>query len=301
MSNTASRDDPSDPEELRAALEWQIDAGADQAIGTQALDRYALAKRDADAKTARNRAKAEAVAQAQSLPRDSAPAPAPTRRARPLPPLQSEESALRSARDLAQGARTLEELKAALESFDGCPLKTTATNTVFADGAPDAKIMLIGEGPGANEDRQGLPFVGRAGQLLDAMLRSIGLDRRENAYITNVVFWRPPGNRTPTPAEIAVCLPFVERHIELLDPEILMFLGGISAKSLLGRSEGILKLRGKWASYQHTGLPRPLPALPTLHPAFLLRQPAQKRNAWRDLLSFQDKLRELGLKASPES
>ena len=295
MSNTASRDDPSDPDPLRAALEWQIDAGADQAIGVEALDRYALARQEAEAKAARNRAKAEAVAQSQSLPRDTAPAPA--RSARPLPPLQSEESALRSARDLAQGAGTLQELKAALESFDGCPLKATATNTVFADGAADAKIMLIGEGPGANEDRQGLPFVGRAGQLLDAMLKSIGLDRRKNAYITNVVFWRPPGNRTPTPAEIAVCLPFVERHIELLDPEILMFLGGISAKSLLGRSEGILKLRGKWASYQHPGLPRPLPALPTLHPAFLLRQPAQKRNAWRDLLSFQDKLRELGLSA----
>ena len=299
MSNTASRDDPSAPELLKAALEWQMEVGADQAIGTEALDRYALAERATEAKAARNRARAEAVAQAQPPRRNAAPAAAAS--ARPLPPLQSEEAALRSARELAQGAQTLEELKAALESFDGCPLKATATTTVFADGAPDAKIMLIGEGPGANEDRQGLPFVGRAGQLLDAMLESIGLDRRKNAYITNVVFWRPPGNRTPTPAEIAVCLPFVERHIELLDPEILMFLGGISAKSLLGRSEGILKLRGKWASYQHAGLPRPLPALPTLHPAFLLRQPAQKRNAWRDLLAFQDKMRELGLTASPES
>ena len=297
MSNTASRDDPSDLEVLRAALEWQVEAGADQAIGKEALDRYALAAQAADAKAARNRARAEAVAQAQPLPSNAAPAPAAG--ARPLPPLQSEEAALRSARELAQGAQTLEELKAALEAFEGCPLKATATNTVFADGASDAKIMLIGEGPGANEDRQGLPFVGRAGQLLDAMLNCIGLDRRKNAYITNVVFWRPPGNRTPTPAEIAVCLPFVERHIELLDPEILMFLGGISAKSLLGRSEGILKLRGKWASYQHAGLPRPLPALPTLHPAFLLRQPAQKRNAWRDLLSFQDKMRELGLAETP--
>ena len=136
---------------------------------------------------------------------------------------------------------------------------------------------------------QGVPFVGSSGQLLDQMLRAIGLDR-ERVYITNVLFWRPPGNRTPNPQEIAACLPFVERHIELADPEVLVFAGGMSAKTLLGRSEGILKLRGHWRPYQHAGLSHPIPALPTLHPAYLLRQPAQKRMAWRDLLQLKQAL-----------
>ena len=150
--------------------------------------------------------------------------------------------------------------------------------------------MILGEGPGAQEDRQGLPFVGVSGQLLDRMLACIGLDRT-GAYISNVLFWRPPGNRTPTGNEIAACLPFVERHIELVDPEYLLLLGGSSAKTLLGRSEGILRLRGKWAHYQHPGLARPIPALASLHPAYLLRQPAQKRLAWRDLMALQAAMR----------
>jgi len=163
-------------------------------------------------------------------------------------------------------------------------------NLVFADGNPQAKVMVIGEGPGAQEDRQGLPFVGVSGQLLDRMLGCIGLDRT-TVYITNVLFWRPPGNRTPTASEIATCLPFVERHIELVDPDYLLFVGGISAKTLLGRSEGILKLRGRWAHYQHVGLARPIPAMASLHPAYLLRQPAQKRLAWRDLLALKAAIR----------
>jgi DNA polymerase len=162
-------------------------------------------------------------------------------------------------------------------------------NLVFADGDPQARVMVIGEGPGAEEDRRGLPFVGVSGRLLDRMLAAIGLDRT-SAYITNVLFWRPPGNRTPTGTEIAACLPFVERHIELVDPEYLLLAGGISAKTLLGRSEGILKLRGRWAHYQHAGMARPIPAMASLHPAYLLRQPAQKRLAWRDFLALREAL-----------
>ena len=187
---------------------------------------------------------------------------------------------------MAVEAADLGALKAALEAFDGCPLKATATNLVFADGNPEGRVMIIGEGPGAQEDRQGLPFVGVSGQLLDQMLKCIGLDR-QSAYITNMLFWRPPGNRTPTAAEIAACLPFVERHIELADPDLLLLTGGMSAKTLLGRSEGILRLRGHWRPYQHAGLARPIPALPSLHPAYLLRQPQQKRLAWHDLISLK--------------
>ena len=158
-------------------------------------------------------------------------------------------------------------------------------NLVFADGNPDGRVMLIGEGPGSEEDRRGLPFVGASGQLLDRMLACIGLDRAQ-VYISNVLFWRPPGNRTPTDAEVAACLPFVERHIELANPDFLVLLGGMSAKTLLARTEGILRLRGRWRPYQHAGMATPIPALPTLHPAYLLRQPQQKRLAWRDLLSL---------------
>ncbi|MCH9014045.1 MAG: uracil-DNA glycosylase, partial [Proteobacteria bacterium] len=203
--------------------------------------------------------------------------------------LSSTEEALTTARGLAQAAGTLDQLKAALAGFEGCALKQTAMNLVFADGNPKARLMIFGEGPGADEDRQGLPFVGVSGQLLDRMLAAIGLDR-SSVYITNLLSWRPPGNRTPTSTEIAACLPFVERHIELVDPQVLLLAGGISAKTLLGRSEGILKLRGHWAHYQHAGMARPIPALASLHPAYLLRQPAQKRLAWRDFLALKEAL-----------
>jgi DNA polymerase len=163
---------------------------------------------------------------------------------------------------------------------------------VFADGNPAAKVMVIGEAPGADEDRAGLPFVGVSGQLLDRMLACIGLDRA-TAYITNVIFWRPPGNRQPTPAEIAACLPFVERHIELVSPELLVLVGGASAKTILARGEGITKLRGRWHDYESAGMSRPIPAMPTYHPAFLLRQPVLKRDAWRDLLAIQERLKKI--------
>ena len=255
------------------ALRWQLEAGADEAIGEQPLDCTAQAPAP--------------TAPAQAAPtRNSATEAAPPVW-RPKPEaLTSQDAAVGSAREMAAAADSLAALKAALEAFEGCPLKATATNLVLADGNPEAKVMIIGEGPGAEEDRRGLPFVGVSGQLLDRMLAGIGLDR-DSAYITNMLFWRPPGNRTPTAAELAACLPFVERHIELAGPAYLLLLGGMSAKTLLGRSEGILRLRGRWRPYQHAGLSHPIPALPSLHPAYLLRQPQQKRLAWRDLLALK--------------
>lgn len=190
---------------------------------------------------------------------------------------------------MAAAAATLDELRAAVGRFEECALKRTATNTVFADGNPKAPLMFVGEAPGADEDLRGLPFVGKAGQLLDRMLAAIGLNR-EHAYITNILFWRPPGNRQPTSGEIAACLPFVERHIELVSPEVLVLLGGTAAKTLLARSEGIMRLRGRWFDYSTPGLARPVPALATFHPAYLLRSPGQKRQAWQDFLAVKDRL-----------
>lgn len=278
--------------EALAALQWLLDAGADEAIGDDAPDRTA-------AQPPQNIAGPSASP--SSTVTGSAGQNSPATQGRfqeaPQPPLwqpsagnlSSTEDTLVSARKQAREATSVEELRAAVAAFEGCPLKKTAMNLVFADGNPEARIMFIGEAPGAQEDRQGLPFVGASGQLLDQMLSHIGLDRT-SVYITNLLFWRPPGNRTPTPGEIASCLPFLERHIELVNPSHIVLVGGISAKTLLDRREGILKLRGQWGHYRPEGLERPIPALATLHPAYLLRQPAQKRLAWRDLLSLAQAL-----------
>jgi DNA polymerase len=171
--------------------------------------------------------------------------------------------------------------------FEGCALRHTAMNLVFADGNPSAPVMFIGEAPGEDEDRQGKPFVGVSGQLLDRMLNAAGLDRKTNAYISNILFWRPPGNRSPTDAEIASCLPFAERHIALVKPQFLVLLGGVAAKSLLRSKEGITRLRGRWVDYMPplgSELTEPIPCLPMYHPAYLLRQPGAKRQAWNDIL-----------------
>lgn len=194
------------------------------------------------------------------------------------------DDAALSARTLAQGAETLEALKEALARFEGCALKATAKSLVFADGNPNGRVMIVGEAPGADEDRIGLPFVGRSGQLLDRMLAAIGLSRKDDVYIANLLPWRPPGNRTPTPQEVAICLPFIQRQIQLADPDILLCIGGPSAQGLLGLS-GILASRGKWLEYD-TGTRR-IPAMATLHPAYLLRQPLQKRLAWRDMRALR--------------
>ncbi len=271
----------SERDQALADLAWLVAAGADEAIDAAPVDRLAARPAAAPA-PASARPPAAAPAASSAGPKRAPVAVAPA-------PLSSTEEALTTARVLAQAAGTLDELKVALAGFEGCALKQTAMNLVFADGNPKARVMIVGEGPGAEEDRQGLPFVGASGQLLDRMLAAIGLDR-SSVYITNLLFWRPPGNRTPTGTEIAACLPFVERHIELVDPGYLLLVGGISAKTLLGRSQGILKLRGHWAHYQHAGLVRPIPALASLHPAYLLRQPGQKRLAWRDFLALREAL-----------
>jgi DNA polymerase len=175
-----------------------------------------------------------------------------------------------------------------VEGFEGCALKRSAANTVFSDGVEGAPVMLIGEAPGREEDRAGKPFVGKAGQLLDRMLAAIGLDRNRNAYITNVVNWRPPGNRNPSPEEAALCLPFLRRHIELADPRIIILLGAVATRHVAGKTEGIMRARGHWLEYRLGE--RMTPLLPTLHPAYLLRQPAHKNLAWRDLQAVRDRL-----------
>jgi uracil-DNA glycosylase family 4 len=238
---------------------------------------------------------------AQSAPVAPQPAANDAPRARPmLPPRPGQtatavarpnaaaatapDDATVSAKTLAQEAGTLDALKEALALFEGCALKATAKNLVFADGNPAGRVMIVGEAPGADEDRVGLPFVGRSGQLLDRMLAAIGLSRKDDVYIANLLPWRPPGNRTPTPQEVAICLPFIQRQIQLADPDILVCVGGPSAQGLLGLT-GILASRGKWLEYD-TGKRR-IRAIATLHPAYLLRQPLQKRLAWRDLRALK--------------
>jgi uracil-DNA glycosylase family 4 len=201
----------------------------------------------------------------------------------------AEPAVILNAREAAAAAADLTALKEALAAFDGCALKKTATNLVFADGNPQAEVMLVGEAPGADEDRQGKPFVGVSGQLLDRMMAAIGLDR-STFYITNVCFWRPPGNRKPTEAELAAQLPFVTRHIELVRPKVLVLVGGSSAQGLLGLNDGITRLRGRWFDYTSPNLSAPIPTLPIFHPAYLLRQPGLKREAWRDLVKLQAKI-----------
>jgi DNA polymerase len=263
----------SDPAEI---LRWYVDAGVDETMGDVPVDRFAVPPPKAETPKS----------EPPSTPTPAA-APTPIMRAPAAPAAPSAAGA--TAAHLAAAANTVDELKAAVESFDGCGLKQFASRTVFADGNPEARLMLIGEAPGEEEDRQGKPFVGVSGKLLDRMLASIGYNR-DNAYITNCMFWRPPGNRKPTAEEVASCLPFVERHIALVDPDVLLFVGGLSASTLLANPTGITRLRGKWFEFAIPGLPAPIPAMAMFHPAYLLRTPQQKRLAWRDLLEVKKKL-----------
>jgi DNA polymerase len=263
-----------------ALLRWYVEMGADEAIGEVAPNRLAP---PAPAPVAHS---APPIAPAEITARPAVPA------ARVAPPGTFAESlaeAAQSARRVAATAASIEELAALVAAFDDCPLKKTATKTVFIDGNPAASVMFIGEAPGADEDRIGKPFVGRAGQLLDRMLAAIGLDRA-TVQITNVIYWRPPGNRKPTTAEIAACLPFVLRHIALADPKVLVLCGGTAASALLPVTDGITRLRGRWFDLAVPGLDRPVPTLPMFHPAFLLRTPERKREAWRDLLALKARL-----------
>lgn len=249
------------PEDAFAALQWQVELGADDAILDTPIDRTQLEAR-----------KPKAAPQAATPP---VPKPA--------------ADPVKIARDLAQGARDLEALQAAMAGFAGSDLREAAQNCVFADGHPSARVMIIGEAPGRDEDRAGRPFVGRAGQLLDKMLAAIGLDRLSDqadtaAYITNVLPWRPPQNRTPTTDEIAMFLPFLQRHIELVSPDVIMLMGNTPCQALLGRA-GITRMRGTWAETAN------IPVMPSFHPAYLLRTPAAKREAWADLLALRAKLK----------
>jgi len=227
-----------------------------------------------------------------AIPRASRPSVAISRAnvSAPIDPaVAAATDTIADARRSAAGAQSLEELAAAIAAFDGCPLKTAgARQAVFSRGTPDAPVFVIGEAPGADEDMQGEPFVGRAGQLLDRMLLAAGLDKR--VFITNTVFWRPPGNRTPTLAEQQICAPFLERAIELVAPRVLLIVGGASAKAVLGVGDGILGIRGRWLEWRSRDGATVIPALPTLHPAFLLRQPAAKKKTWADMLTLSERL-----------
>lgn len=285
-----------------ALLEWQIEMGADEAIGEVALDHLAANPHPNPPPLAREGARPHIPQipppRAGEAARDSGRVGASVRPGAvpaATPPRSLTESAaepVQSARALAAQAETIDQLAAMIAGFDACPLKRTATNTVFADGNPAAPVMIIGEAPGADEDRIGRPFVGRAGQLLDRMLAAIQLDRT-GVQITNVIYWRPPGNRKPTAPEIASCLPFVFRHIVLSQPKVLVLAGGTAASTLLDTSDGITRLRGRWFDLAVPGLDAKLPTLPMFHPAFLLRSPERKREAWRDLLALKAKLHEL--------
>ncbi len=260
---------------VRELLSFYLEAGVDCALSDELVNRLA------EPEIAPKRVE---MAPAQPM----RPAPVPLS----VPPGETPaapDAAIASAREAARTAPTLASLRELMERFDGCSLKATATRLVFADGNPQARIMFVGEAPGRDEDIEGLPFVGRSGKLLDRMIAAIGLDRTK-AYIANVIPWRPPGNRTPTLQETQICLPFIQRQIELVDPDVLVTLGNPSTQTLLGTREGIMRTRGRWFDYD-TGT-RVIRALPTFHPAYLLRSPAYKRLAWQDLLAIAKVLRQ---------
>jgi uracil-DNA glycosylase len=281
----------SEPGNTRELLAFYLDAGVDALLSEEAVDRMAepAAASSAEGESAaKHREGGDAPSSSlrqptpSPLPTDNEAAHAPAHGAPPPP-----EVAVMAAREAAASAKDLDALRALLENFQGCGLRATATQLAFADGNPQARVMFVGEAPGYEEDISGRPFVGRSGKLLDRMMEAIGLDRTK-AYIANVVPWRPPGNRTPTPQETAICLPFIRRQIELADPDILVCLGQPATQTLLGTHEGITRTRGRWFKYD-TGT-REIRAMATLHPAYLLRQPLQKRLAWRDFLALKKAL-----------
>jgi uracil-DNA glycosylase family 4 len=275
---------------VQQLLTFYLEAGVDCALNEEPVNRLSdpgiISARREIPEASETRAPREATPK----PVNITPAiPAMRGTAAPAP-----EAAILSAREAARTAPTLEALRALLETFDGCALKSTATRLVFADGNPQARIMFVGEAPGREEDIEGLPFVGRSGKLLDRMMSAIGLDRT-SAYIANVIPWRPPGNRTPTPQETQICLPFIQRQIELVNPDVLVTLGNPSTQTLLQTREGIMKTRGRWFEYD-TGT-RVIGALATFHPAYLLRSPSYKRMAWQDLRAIAKALEQA--KTSP--
>jgi DNA polymerase len=289
---------PDDPRQIEALLDFYASAGVDCFPGEEPVDWFALTRQQAEQ---RNQARMQATSPAAPSAMSPGQVAARSQPVTGLPPaaphVSTSESghpavlpdgeAIAMARDLAAGAASLDDLQACLAAFEGCNLKLTAKKLVFADGNPEARLMFVGEAPGRDEDLQGKPFVGRSGQLLDRMLGAIGLDR-SSAYIANVVPWRPPGNRTPTPQETEICKPFIVRQIELVNPDVLVFLGAASAKTLLGVQDGIRKMRGRWMTYPGGG--KEIAAIATYHPAYLLRSPLEKRLSWRDFLSIRSRL-----------
>ncbi len=273
---------------LQSLIDWWDQAGVETApIPASEVRARAPAPPDDQARPLSERAGGPASRSRPDAGPDSGAAAPP--RATPAAARAAGEggAAGEDAKAIAASCATLDDLKAAVEAFDGCPLKATATKAAFARGDPQARVMVIGEAPGREEDREGKPFVGEAGQLLNRMLAAIGLDET-SAYITNIVFWRPPGNRKPTDAEIEACRPFTERHIELAKPDFILLAGGMSAQTLLRQRAGITQLRGKWAELKAGEAT--IPALPTFHPAFLVRRPQEKAKAWADLLSLKARL-----------
>jgi uracil-DNA glycosylase family 4 len=292
------------PQMAASMLQFYAQAGVVDLLGDEPIDRYAdtvkqLEQRKAkkaakmDQMLSSNKARAENIRLQSSAPSQTQhPAQRPVQRPEQASTTLAvpDQAAMKETRELAQSAKTIEELSAIIKSYKGCNLCHSAKNTVFADGNPEAPVMLIGEAPGRDEDMHGIPFVGPAGQMLDKMLAAISLDRT-SCYISNIIPWRPPGNRTPVAHEIELCRPFVERHIELAQPKLLIFMGNVSTKTLLNTNKGILSIRGKWDEYKIGE--EAVPAMPTLHPAYLLKNPVAKRNAWHDLLAIQAKLKEL--------
>ncbi len=268
-----------DRADLMASLQWHVDAGCDECIADEPLDRFQIVEAvPAVAETPQPAASGTAAAK-----------PAVSRGTKTDPAEVDSNVQIKSAMEMAAACETVEDLRGALAAFEGCALKKTATNLVLADGPEDAPLMFVGEAPGAEEDRQGLPFVGPSGKLLNAMLQSIGMSRGE-VIISNTVFWRPPGNRTPTAQESAVCRPFIERLIEIVSPQVLVCVGAPSAHALLGETQGISRLRGKWFSFQTPRLSHPIDATALFHPAYLLRTPIKKRDAWNDVRMISRRL-----------
>ncbi|MBO6949666.1 MAG: uracil-DNA glycosylase [Rhodospirillales bacterium] len=302
-------------QDLHAVLQWHIDAGCDECIADDPIDRFEVSasapasQPPAQDSPAASQPPAQDSPAASQPPANMSPATAPAGSRQPAtapagshPPAHQvsrgtkvdprevdNNQQVRTAMDLAGQAKSVDDLRDALMGFEGCALKKTATNLVLSDGPVDAKLMFVGEAPGADEDRQGVPFVGPSGKLLNAMLESVGL-KREDVLISNTVFWRPPGNRTPTTQESAVCHPFIERLVEIVDPEVLVCVGAPAAHTMLGQTQGISRLRGKWFEFQTTRLSHPIDATALFHPAYLLRTPIKKRDAWADMRMIAKKL-----------